>query len=101
MLIDFSGVGNDPKNRRFRTVSQGVTYDPQAEFIKMWIPALGELPPEQAHAPWTAQAAAAREEDEEGSHQEQQHEAEVGRESMPVPMVAVATQMKYVPQPAV
>ena len=119
VLTDFSGVGNDPKNRHFRTVSQGMTYDPQGEFVKMWIPKLGGLPPEQAHAPWTAPVTAGGEDDNDNGcqqqeHQEEQHqeeqeqeqeqEAAVGQEGMmpmmPVPMVAVATQMKYVPQPA-
>ena len=49
----FAGVGNDPRDRIFRTVSQGMTYDPDAELIKKWIPELAALPAEQAHQPWT------------------------------------------------
>ena len=49
----FAGVGNDPRDRVFRTVSQGMTYDPDAELIRAWIPELAALPAEQAHQPWT------------------------------------------------
>ena len=50
----FSGVGNDPKDRHFRTVSQGQMYDPDAVFINMWLPELAGLPAEHAHEPWLA-----------------------------------------------
>ena len=79
----FSGVGNDPKNRHFRTVSQGMTYDPQAEFVQMWIPSLKALEPEIAHAPWTL----ADGEDARGTSGSLYLE----------PLVNVATQTKYVP----
>ena len=36
----FSGVGSDPKQRHFRTISQGLRYDPGAVFIKKWLPQL-------------------------------------------------------------
>lgn len=48
----FAGVGNDPRDRVFRTVSQGMTYDPHAELIRRWIPELAALPAEHAHQPW-------------------------------------------------
>ena len=48
----FSGVGNDPKDRHFRTVSQGQTYDPDATFIKMWLPELSTLSVPHSHEPW-------------------------------------------------
>jgi deoxyribodipyrimidine photolyase len=55
----FAGVGNDPRDRVFRTVSQGMTYDPEAELIKSWLPKLGNLPGEYAHKPWTLEKEAA------------------------------------------
>lgn len=55
----FAGVGNDPRDRVFRTVSQGMTYDPEAELIKSWLPKLGNLPGEFAHKPWTLEKEAA------------------------------------------
>jgi deoxyribodipyrimidine photolyase len=75
----FSGIGNDPKNRHFRTVSQGQTYDPNASFIKMWLPQLSELPVEHAHEPWLA-----------GANAESSCSAAYLR-----PIVPIATQLKY------
>ena len=49
-----AGVGNDPRNRRFNTVSQGEKYDAEAELITAWVPELSELPVEQRHRPWEA-----------------------------------------------
>ena len=34
----FSGVGSDPKNRHFRTVSQALRYDPNGFYVKKWFP---------------------------------------------------------------
>ena len=48
----FAGVGNDPRGRVFRTVSQGETYDPDAALIKAWVPELRKLPTEYTHKPW-------------------------------------------------
>ncbi|CAL8470116.1 g9658 [Coccomyxa elongata] len=55
----FAGVGNDPRDRIFRTVSQGMTYDPEAQLIKTWLPELKELPGEFAHKPWELEESAA------------------------------------------
>lgn len=73
----FSGVGNDPKNRHFRTVSQGQNYDPEAAFIKMWLPHLNSLPVEHAHEPWLAATAV----------------------TTTTPLVPIDTQRKYEPPP--
>lgn len=32
----FSGVGSDPKNRHFRTISQALRYDPHGSYVKKW-----------------------------------------------------------------
>ena len=32
----FSGVGSDPKNRHFRTISQAMRYDPHGSYVKHW-----------------------------------------------------------------
>ena len=49
----FSGVGPDPKNRHFRTVSQAKRYDEHGEYVKRWIPSLREVPHmEHALRPW-------------------------------------------------
>jgi deoxyribodipyrimidine photo-lyase len=47
-----SGVGNDARGFRFFNVhKQATDYDPQATFIRHWIPELAELSPEDAHRP--------------------------------------------------
>ena len=59
----FAGVGNDPRDRVFRTVSQGMTYDPDAALIKAWLPELGDLPAECAHKPWEVNSSVAEQSD--------------------------------------
>jgi deoxyribodipyrimidine photolyase len=39
----FAGVGNDPKNRHFRTVSQALKYDKDGAYVKKWLPELTEI----------------------------------------------------------
>jgi deoxyribodipyrimidine photo-lyase len=36
----FAGVGSDPKNRHFCTVSQALKYDPDGTYVKQWVPRL-------------------------------------------------------------
>ncbi|KAK9808788.1 hypothetical protein WJX72_003695 [[Myrmecia] bisecta] len=48
----FSGLGNDPRNRSFKSVTQGLMYDEAAQLIKQWLPELRGLPAELAHQPW-------------------------------------------------
>jgi deoxyribodipyrimidine photo-lyase len=36
----FSGVGPDPKQRHFRTVSQALRYDPEGSYVRQWLPEL-------------------------------------------------------------
>ena len=50
----FAGVGNDPRNRKFKTVSQGETYDAEALLAKQWVPELAGLPTALRHRPWLA-----------------------------------------------
>lgn len=45
-----AGVGSDPRaDRYFNVVKQGVMYDPDALFIKQWIPELANAPAEVLH----------------------------------------------------
>jgi deoxyribodipyrimidine photo-lyase len=39
----FSGMGSDPKNRHFRTVSQALKYDRDGTFVKKWCPELKSI----------------------------------------------------------
>ncbi|GAB4814041.1 hypothetical protein N2152v2_001087 [Parachlorella kessleri] len=54
-----AGTGNDPRDRQFRTVTQGEQYDTQAVLIRTWVPELAHLPTAQAHRPWLLQRPAA------------------------------------------
>ena len=49
-----AGVGTDPRDRVFNVVKQAFDYDPDAEFTKRWVPAVGALPEGTAHTPWTS-----------------------------------------------
>ncbi|VEU40361.1 unnamed protein product [Pseudo-nitzschia multistriata] len=42
----FSGVGPDPKQRHFCTVSQALKYDPSGAYVRKWLPSLRD-PPER------------------------------------------------------
>lgn len=47
----FAGVGGDPKNRHFRTISQAYRYDPDGSYIRKWID-LKSNDVEAALRPW-------------------------------------------------
>jgi deoxyribodipyrimidine photo-lyase len=48
----FAGIGNDPRNRAFKTVTQGERYDEEGALVATWLPALARLPPRRRHQPW-------------------------------------------------
>lgn len=49
----FSGVGSDPKQRHFRTISQALRYDPSGEYVRKWLPELkGVVDVEARVRPW-------------------------------------------------
>lgn len=48
----FSGVGSDPKQRHFRTVSQALRYDPSGAYVLKWIPELRSTHVEGRLRPW-------------------------------------------------
>jgi deoxyribodipyrimidine photolyase len=47
-----AGVGADPRDRVFKTVTQGEKYDPEGEFIAEWVPELAESSGQCRHRPW-------------------------------------------------
>ena len=48
-----AGVGDDPRqNRHFNVVRQAKTYDQRGLYAKLWIPELGDLPPESVYEPY-------------------------------------------------
>jgi len=49
-----AGIGNDPReNRKFNMVKQGLDYDKDGEFIRLWVKELGELRGGKVHTPWS------------------------------------------------
>jgi deoxyribodipyrimidine photo-lyase len=49
----FSGVGGDPKQRHFRTISQALKYDPDGAYVAKWLPKLdGVFNVEARLRPW-------------------------------------------------
>jgi deoxyribodipyrimidine photo-lyase len=51
-----SGADAAPFFRIFNPVTQAQTFDPEAAYVKHWVPELAALPPTAAHAPWSADA---------------------------------------------
>jgi deoxyribodipyrimidine photo-lyase len=51
-----AGCGADaaPYFRIFNPVLQGLKFDPEAAYVKKWVPELAALPAEWAHQPWRA-----------------------------------------------
>ncbi|EFW93520.1 deoxyribodipyrimidine photolyase [Haladaptatus paucihalophilus DX253] len=47
-----AGVGNDSRNRSFDVLWQAEHYDPDAAYVKYWLPELRDVPDEKAHEPW-------------------------------------------------
>ncbi|MFM7128173.1 MAG: FAD-binding domain-containing protein, partial [bacterium] len=48
-----AGVGNDPRqDRYFHVIKQARDYDPDARYVKTWLPELQSLDSDDAHEPW-------------------------------------------------
>ncbi len=48
-----AGVGNDPKEYRyFNVLKQAVEYDPQGNYVRLWLPEIAALGGPQIHQPW-------------------------------------------------
>jgi deoxyribodipyrimidine photo-lyase len=53
----FSGIGGDPKNRHFRTISQALRYDSTGAYVQKWLPALRDVAELEARfRPWDFQS---------------------------------------------
>jgi len=49
-----AGVGSDPReDRYFNILTQAKRYDPQGEYVKLWLPELAEIPLKKVHEPDT------------------------------------------------
>lgn len=48
-----AGVGNDPRaNRHFNILKQAMDYDPNGNYIRLWIPELSAIKDHNVHQPW-------------------------------------------------
>ena len=49
-----AGVGNDPReNRKFNMIKQGLDYDKDGDFIRLWVDELSKVKGGKVHFPWT------------------------------------------------
>jgi len=49
-----AGVGNDPReNRKFNMIKQGMDYDGEGEFVRLWVEELRGLKAGKVHVPWS------------------------------------------------
>lgn len=48
-----AGIGNDPReNRKFNMVKQALDYDPDGDFVRLWVPELAGVKGAKIHTPW-------------------------------------------------
>ncbi|MEM0992570.1 MAG: DASH family cryptochrome [Bacteroidota bacterium] len=48
-----AGVGSDPReDRYFNILKQARNYDPEGEYVKLWLPELAHLPSDKVHRPY-------------------------------------------------
>ncbi|XP_053323574.1 cryptochrome DASH [Spea bombifrons] len=48
-----AGIGNDPReNRKFNMIKQGLDYDGNGDYIRLWVPELQKIRTGDAHTPW-------------------------------------------------
>jgi len=53
-----AGIGNDPReNRKFNIVKQGLDYDGDGDYVRVWVPELAEVKGGKVHHPWTMSGA--------------------------------------------
>ncbi|WAR19310.1 CRYD-like protein [Mya arenaria] len=49
-----AGLGNDPReDRKFNMVKQGLDYDPQGDYVRLWVPELKDVAGGSVHTVWT------------------------------------------------
>lgn len=47
-----AGVGSDPReDRYFNIMKQAERYDPNGDYVRLWLPELTSVPTEKVHAP--------------------------------------------------
>ncbi|NXF00605.1 CRYD protein, partial [Smithornis capensis] len=54
-----AGIGNDPRdNRKFNMIKQGLDYDGNGDYIRLWVPELQGIKGADIHSPWALSSAA-------------------------------------------
>ncbi|NXW57752.1 CRYD protein, partial [Eurystomus gularis] len=54
-----AGIGNDPRaNRKFNMIKQGLDYDGNGDYVRLWVPELGGIKAADVHTPWALDSAA-------------------------------------------
>lgn len=49
-----AGIGNDPReDRKFNMIKQALDYDPDGDYIRMWVPELAKISGGKVHSPWS------------------------------------------------
>ena len=52
--VSGSGADAAPYFRIFNPITQGIKFDPEAQYVSKWVPEISRLPLDVIHAPWTA-----------------------------------------------
>ncbi|NXE90519.1 CRYD protein, partial [Menura novaehollandiae] len=54
-----TGIGNDPRdNRKFNMIKQGLDYDGNGDYVRLWVPELQGIKGADVHTPWALSSAA-------------------------------------------
>ncbi|NWR50071.1 CRYD protein, partial [Regulus satrapa] len=54
-----AGIGNDPRdNRKFNMIKQGLDYDGNGDYVRLWVPELQGIKGAAIHSPWALSGAA-------------------------------------------
>ncbi|NWT43476.1 CRYD protein, partial [Chroicocephalus maculipennis] len=54
-----AGIGNDPRdNRKFNMIKQGLDYDGNGDYVRLWLPELQGIKGADIHTPWALNGAA-------------------------------------------
>ncbi|NXJ48371.1 CRYD protein, partial [Spizaetus tyrannus] len=54
-----AGIGNDPReNRKFNMIKQGLDYDSNGDYVRLWVPELQGIKGADIHTPWALNSAA-------------------------------------------
>ncbi|NXP79048.1 CRYD protein, partial [Ramphastos sulfuratus] len=53
-----AGIGNDPRdNRKFNMIKQGLDYDGNGDYVRLWVPELQGIKGADIHTPWVLSSA--------------------------------------------